>query len=84
MDTVALGRARVVSCDIGGTSCDIAVIADGRVPIADATEVDFHPIQTPTADVLCIGAGGGSIAALDAGGALRVGPDSTGSDPGPA
>jgi N-methylhydantoinase A len=79
-----LVRGRVVSCDIGGTSCDTAIIADGNVPVVDAIEVESYPVQIPTADITCIGAGGGSIAAMDAGGALRVGPESAGSSPGPA
>jgi N-methylhydantoinase A len=80
----ALDRRRAISCDIGGTSCDTAVILDFEVPVTDATEVDYYPVRVPTADVRCIGSGGGSVAALDAGGALRVGPESTGSAPGPA
>lgn len=80
----ALDRPQVVSCDIGGTSCDTSLILDFDVAIADETEVDYYPVKIPTADIRCIGAGGGSIAQLDAGGALRVGPESAGSTPGPA
>jgi N-methylhydantoinase A len=79
-----LDRRRVISCDIGGTSCDTALILDFEVPIMDGTEVGFYPVRMPTADIRCIGAGGGSIAYLDAGGALCVGPESAGSAPGPA
>ncbi|MGZ8707205.1 MAG: hydantoinase/oxoprolinase family protein [Gaiellaceae bacterium] len=79
-----LERPRVISCDIGGTSCDTALVLDYEVPIADGTEVDYYPIRIPTSDIRCIGAGGGSIASIDAGGALRVGPESAGSSPGPA
>ena len=79
-----IGRPQVISCDIGGTSCDTALILDFEVPIADETEVDYYPVKIPTADIRCIGAGGGSIARLDAGGAIRVGPESAGAVPGPA
>jgi N-methylhydantoinase A len=79
-----LDRPRVISCDIGGTSCDTALILDFEVPVTDGTEVDFYPVRMPTADIRCIGAGGGSIGFLDAGGALCVGPASAGSSPGPA
>jgi N-methylhydantoinase A len=79
-----LERSRVISCDIGGTSCDTALVLDYEVPVADGTEVDYYPVRIPTSDLRCIGAGGGSIANIDAGGALRVGPQSAGSLPGPA
>ena len=79
-----LGKRRLISCDIGGTSCDTAIILDHVIPIADETEVDYYPVKIPTVDIRCIGAGGGSIAYVDAGGALRVGPESAGASPGPA
>ena len=79
-----LERPRVISCDIGGTSCDTALVLDYEVSIIDGTEVDFYPVRIPTADIRCIGAGGGSIANIDAGGGLCVGPESAGSVPGPA
>ena len=79
-----LDRRRVISCDIGGTSCDTALVLDFEVPVTDGTEVNFYPVRMPTADIRCIGAGGGSIASIDLGGALRVGPESAGSSPGPA
>jgi N-methylhydantoinase A len=79
-----LERRHVVACDIGGTSTDTTVIVDHAVPWSDATEVAYYPVVVPTADIRSIGAGGGSIAALDAGGALRVGPESAGAHPGPA
>jgi len=78
-----LERRRVISCDIGGTSCDTALVLDYEVPITDGTEVDYYPVRMPTSDIRCIGAGGGSIASIDAGGRLRVGPESAGSAPGP-
>ncbi len=80
----ALERRRVVSCDIGGTSCDTALVLDYEVPITDGTEVDYYPVRIPTSDIRCSGAGGGSVASIDAGGAVRVGPESAGSSPGPA
>jgi N-methylhydantoinase A len=79
-----IGKKRLISCDIGGTSCDTAMILDHAMPMTDETEVDHYPVKIPTADVRCIGAGGGSIAYLDAGQALRVGPESAGASPGPA
>jgi N-methylhydantoinase A len=57
---------------------------DNTIPIADETDVNYLPIKTPTVDVQCIGAGGGSIAYVDSGGALCVGPESAGAFPGPA
>ena len=74
----------VISCDIGGTDCDTALVLDYEVPITDGTEVDYYPVRIPTSDIRCIGAGGGSIANIDTGGALRIGPESAGSLPGPA
>lgn len=79
-----LGTKRLISCDIGGTSCDTAIILDHAIPLTDETEVEYYPVKIPTADIHCIGAGGGSIAYVDAGGALRVGPESAGASPGPA
>ena len=68
---------------MGGTSTDVA-LCPGRILERDETRVGELPIRGPTVDVLSVGAGGGSIARLDAGGALRVGPESAGADPGPA
>jgi N-methylhydantoinase A len=79
-----LGLDRVIAADVGGTSFDTSLIADGRAHLMyEATVVGF-PVQTPWVDVRSIGAGGGSIAYLEAGRALRVGPRSAGADPGPA
>ena len=80
----SLDLRTVLACDIGGTSCDTTLIRDFAIPLTDRSEVDFQPVVVPTADIRCIGAGGGSIAWLDAGGALRVGPQSAGSTPGPS
>src|SRR6202040_1808900 len=72
--------------DIGGTSADIGIVVDGRFAETDArsTFIAGFPLLTPMIDVHTIGAGGGSIAYRDAGGAFRVGPRSAGAVPGPA
>jgi N-methylhydantoinase A len=77
------GFDRIVTLDMGGTSTDVA-LCPGRILERDETLVGELPIRGPTVDVLSVGAGGGSIARLDEGGALRVGPESAGADPGPA
>jgi N-methylhydantoinase A len=75
----------LISLDIGGTSSDIAVITEGQQRYAMQYEVEFGlPLALPTIDVTTIGAGGGSIAWIDGGGFLRVGPQSAGAVPGPA
>ncbi|WP_420392976.1 hydantoinase/oxoprolinase family protein [Acuticoccus sp.] len=74
----------VLTIDMGGTSTDV-VIAPGRTPtMVPELKVDGLPIRTPAVDMVTVGAGGGSIAALDPGGLLAVGPASAGADPGPA
>ena len=70
--------------DMGGTSCDVCVIDGGRVHETAGREVAGRPLALPMLDVHTVGAGGGSIAWRDAGGALRVGPRSAGAQPGPA
>jgi len=73
---------QVISFDMGGTSTDVALI--DRVPRAgNQSEVAGFPVGVPMLDIHTVGAGGGSIARFDAGGALRVGPESAGADPGP-
>ena len=74
---------RLIGFDMGGTSTDVSLI-DGTHQITTEAVVSGHPIHLPMLDIHTIGAGGGSIARVDAGGALRVGPESTGADPGPA
>ncbi len=75
----------LITLDMGGTSCDLALIRDGEHRTARQFDVEFGlPLMLPTIDVSTIGAGGGSIAWVDHGGFLRVGPASAGSDPGPA
>jgi N-methylhydantoinase A len=68
---------------MGGTSTDVS-LCDGSVPRVHGTELDGIPLRIPSLDLQSVGAGGGSIARVDAGGALRVGPESAGADPGPA
>ncbi|MFC4542515.1 hydantoinase/oxoprolinase family protein [Halosolutus amylolyticus] len=74
----------LVTFDMGGTSSDVSLVRDGRAERTTDAEIDGLPIRTPMVDVNTVGAGGGSIAWVDAGGALRVGPRSAGADPGPA
>ena len=75
----------MITVDMGGTSCDIAVIKNGEQRYADKFDVEFGLSLTfPTVEVTTIGAGGGSIAWVDRGGFLRVGPQSAGAQPGPA
>ncbi|MBN1147363.1 MAG: hydantoinase/oxoprolinase family protein [Anaerolineales bacterium] len=75
--------ARLITFDMGGTSTDVSLI-DGAPQVASEAQIGGCPIRVPVLDIHTIGAGGGSIARLDAGGALRVGPQSAGADPGPA
>jgi N-methylhydantoinase A len=74
---------RIITLDMGGTSTDVG-LCDGAVPFTAESSIDGLPLRIPTVDVHTVGAGGGSIVRIDAGGALRVGPESAGADPGPA
>ena len=74
----------VVTFDMGGTSSDVSLVRDGQAKRTTEAEIDGIPIRTPMVDVTTVGAGGGSIAWVDSGGALRVGPESAGAEPGPA
>jgi N-methylhydantoinase A len=80
------GRRKLVTFDIGGTSADIGIVVDGRFAETDArsTSIAGFPLLLPMIDIHTIGAGGGSIAYIDHGGAFRVGPRSAGAVPGPA
>ncbi len=78
------GEPRAVCLDMGGTSCDVCVVADGEVQERSGGEIAGRPLALPMLAVHTVGAGGGSIAWRDPGGALRVGPRSAGADPGPA
>lgn len=78
------GMDRLITYDLGGTSLDVALVVDGRPQTANVTEIEFGiPIGAAMIDIRTIGAGGGSIAHLDAGGILQIGPHSAGADPGP-
>jgi N-methylhydantoinase A/oxoprolinase/acetone carboxylase beta subunit len=79
----AAGLRRVISFDMGGTSTDVSLI-DGAISTTMDSRVGDFPVRLPVIDIETVGAGGGSIAFVDAGGALRVGPRSAGADPGPA
>lgn len=81
---LSAGRRDLITVDIGGTSCDIALITDGAPLIRGEGLIDGYTVRVPMVDVTAIGAGGGSIAWLDGAGSLRVGPHSAGSEPGPA
>jgi len=78
------GDGNALGFDMGGTSCDVCVVAGGEVRRTDSREIAGRPIQLPMIDVHTVGAGGGSIGWRDSGGALRAGPRSAGADPGPA
>src|SRR3954447_21686622 len=78
------GEVDAVCLDMGGTSCDVSVVCGGRVQGTGGREVAGRALALPMVDVHTVGAGGGSIAWRDPGGALRVGPRSAGADPGPA
>lgn len=80
----AAGFENLITCDLGGTSFDVSLIADGEVALAAQTAIDFGlVVRTPMIEITTIGAGGGSIASIDGGGLLQVGPESAGSNPGP-
>jgi N-methylhydantoinase A len=76
------GFSKIITFDMGGTSTDVALF-DGAIRVSHESEVGGMPIGIPMMDIHTVGAGGGSIAEVDAGGALRVGPESAGADPGP-
>jgi len=77
------GEKNIITIDMGGTSSDICLINDGEPKFTTESEIGGYPIKLPMIDINTIGAGGGSIAWIDPGGALRVGPLSAGADPGP-
>jgi N-methylhydantoinase A len=83
----AIGRAAgfpdLITFDMGGTSTDVALLQDGQCKLASEATVHGYPIKAPMLDIHTVGAGGGSIAYIDAGGLLKVGPRSCGADPGP-
>lgn len=80
----AAGFENIVTCDMGGTSFDVSLVAEGVAALTPQTAIDFGMVvRTPMIEITTIGAGGGSIASVDASGLLTVGPESAGSDPGP-
>ena len=78
------GFEHAIAFDMGGTSTDVCLLPGGRAVRVPEREVGGLPVRLPTVDVHTVGAGGGSLVRRDAGGALRVGPESAGADPGPA
>jgi N-methylhydantoinase A len=80
----AAGEPDALCFDMGGTSCDVCVVLDGEVRESSGREIGGRPVALPMLDIHTVGAGGGSIAWRDKGGALRVGPRSAGARPGPA
>ena len=79
----AVGDLNLLILDMGGTSCDLSVVVNGRIPTADVVEVEGYHLATPSLEVKTIGTGGGTIAFVDPGGMLCVGPRGSGADPGP-
>jgi N-methylhydantoinase A len=80
----AAGFKDLITFDMGGTSTDVALLQGGRCRLAAEAIVHGYPIKAPMLDIHTVGAGGGSIAYIDSGGLLKVGPRSAGADPGPA
>jgi N-methylhydantoinase A len=76
------GFDKLITFDMGGTSTDVALL-DGRLPLTTESAIADYPVKVPMLDIHTVGAGGGSIAAIDSGGSLKVGPESAGADPGP-
>ncbi|HEX8128691.1 MAG TPA: hydantoinase/oxoprolinase family protein [Pyrinomonadaceae bacterium] len=80
----AAGSPDIITFDMGGTSTDVSLCAGGRLRTTNEAMVAALPVAVPVLDIHTVGAGGGSIARVDAGGSLRVGPESAGASPGPA
>jgi N-methylhydantoinase A len=78
------GFKDLITFDMGGTSTDVALCARGRLRLTNEAVVSGLPVAVPVLDIHTVGAGGGSVARVDAGGSLRVGPESAGAEPGPA
>jgi N-methylhydantoinase A len=78
-----IGMKNLITVDMGGTSFDICLIHGGKIHFTKESEIGGHPIKIPMIDIHTIGAGGGSIAWIDPGGSLHVGPQSAGANPGP-
>jgi N-methylhydantoinase A len=78
-----VGYAHVITFDMGGTSTDVSLVESGQPRFTTERDIEQYPVKTPMIDVHAVGAGGGSIAWIDRGGLLKVGPQSAGADPGP-
>ena len=81
---LAAGFSDLITLDMGGTSADVSLIRDGEITLTPEREIAGRPVRLPMVDVHTVGAGGGSIAWIEPGGGLRVGPQSAGAVPGPA
>ena len=80
----AAGFSRILTFDMGGTSTDVALVnSDAGLRTSTGFQIMGMPVATPMLDIHTVGAGGGSLASFDLGGALKVGPESAGADPGP-
>ncbi|MFW6131282.1 MAG: hydantoinase/oxoprolinase family protein [Candidatus Aminicenantaceae bacterium] len=77
------GYKHIITFDMGGTSCDVSLI-NGQIRRTSESQIGHFPVRLPIIDIHTVGAGGGSIAKIDKGGSLRVGPESAGANPGPA
>ncbi|MGY4340108.1 hydantoinase/oxoprolinase family protein [Bradyrhizobium sp. LM2.9] len=78
-----LGIPNAITGDMGGTSYDVSLIRDGQPELRNSTTINTYTVRAPNIDIISIGAGGGSIAWIDEGGGVRIGPESAGADPGP-
>lgn len=79
-----IGVSNAITGDMGGTSFDVSLIRDHKPELRNTTEIRSYTVRCPNIDIISIGAGGGSIAWIDEGGGVRIGPESAGADPGPA
>lgn len=79
-----IGDKNLITLDMGGTSTDVSLIKNGKLTLSRQGQIEHLPLRIPMIDIETVGAGGGSIARIDRGGVLQVGPDSAGADPGPA
>ncbi len=79
-----IGENNLVSMEIGGTSCDVMLMHEGRVAITDALSVNDYDLVTPSVDIHTVGAGGGTISGIDGAGLMYAGPEGAGAHPGPA
>ena len=78
-----LGITNAITGDMGGTSFDVSLIRDGQPELRNSTMINTYTVRAPNIDIISIGAGGGSIAWIDEGGGVRIGPESAGAEPGP-